>query len=137
MKKLLLCSLAVVMITILTSCGKTDKVLVKNDGLWNIDKVTTVTETSGFPTTTDEETDNGTAEFRGDGTGTFTYPDGTSDEFTWEVSDDVITLEQSGFTFDYTILESSKSEQKWEYSETTDIGGFTSTITITIELSSI
>ncbi len=108
----------------LFSCGKTEKVLVKHDGEWNIDKQVTTT-TSGGISTTETDTDYGVATFNENGTGFITYNDGTTDTFSWSVNDDIIsiTYDALAVTVDYTILDSSKDSQHWSGSYTYEIFG--------------
>ncbi|MBK7566830.1 MAG: hypothetical protein IPI31_03305 [Bacteroidetes bacterium] len=60
--------IAVLFISVsLFSCAKTEKVLVKHDGEWNIDKQVTTTTTGGV-STTETDTDYGVATFNENGT---------------------------------------------------------------------
>lgn len=130
-------TIAVLAITILSSCAKTEKILVKKDGVWNMDKFTSTLEITGLPTTTDTESNYGTITFKDDGTGVFNFSLGFSQDFTWEVNDDIITITAGGDVTNYDILESEKDYQKWSNVTTETAGGVTSTYTYVIELSPV
>ncbi len=123
----------------LASCSKTEKVLVKQDGKWNIDKQVTTT-TIGGASTTDTQTDIGVATFN-DGTGVINYNDGTTSTFDWSVVDDVITITYTDGTtnsIDFTILsDSGKDFQHWSGSYTIDFLGTSTVVDIDITLSSL
>lgn len=122
----------------LFSCAKTEKLLVKQDGEWNIDKQTTTT-TIGGSSTTETDTDYGVVTFEENGTGFITYNDGTTDTFSWTVVDDIIsiTYDSLAITVDYTIVESSKDSQQWTGTYTYSILGVDAVIDTEIWLSSL
>jgi hypothetical protein len=121
------------------SCANIEKILIKNNGKWNIDRITSTTEITGFPSTTDEDLNAGTILFEDSGTGTIEYNDGTSETFDWQVTDDVITIDfnATGFTIDYDILESSKNSQSWRGTIEETFSGITTIYTQEVELSAI
>jgi len=123
MRILSICLLFIAM----ASCGKTEKVLVKQDGIWNVDKLTSITSVNGGTPTTDSETNAGTITFSEDGTGIIVYTAGGGDSFDWEVDGDIITITflSLGMAIDYDINESSKNEQVWSGSYSYDILGMT------------
>lgn len=131
--------IAVLFISVsLFSCAKTEKVLVKHDGEWNIDKQVTTTTTGGI-STTETDTDYGVATFNENGTGFITYNDGTSDTFSWSVNDDIIsvTYDALATTVDYTIIDSSKDSQHWSGSYSGDIFGIPYVVDTEIWFSSL
>jgi len=109
--------ICVVMLLSITlfSCSKTEKVLVKHAGGWNIDKSITTTTIDGISSTTTEY-DAGVATFADNGTGIMVYNGGFAETFTWSVAEDVITISYdiSLTSIPFTILDDSASDyQHW------------------------
>lgn len=140
MKKIRVTLILAVLAFGLFSCGKTDKILVRHDGKWNVDKITITTTVSGFSSTSTEN-DFGVMTFKDNGTGTLEYSDGSpTDSFTWSVNNDndVITLKiGSDDPVDYDILSSDKDTQHWSGSYTTIVVGITTMYDVDIQLSSL
>ncbi len=138
MKKTIQIATMLLVVVSLYSCTKTEKVLVRKDGTWNIDEQTSSYTLFGVPTT-DTDTDAGTVTFKDDGSGTIDYNDGTSDTFAWSVTDDVISVTYAsiGETVDFDILDSSKDSQHWNGSYTYDVLGTPVDVTVDLKLSSL
>ena len=99
----------------LFSCSKTEYVLPKQDGQWNIDKQITAT-TMNDVTTYQTAYDIGIATFTDDGKGSISDNGVVLETFTWDVSGDVITItyDISTTTIAFTILDDSASDyQHW------------------------
>ncbi len=123
----------------LFSCSKTEKVLVKHAGGWNIDKSITTTTMDGTSTTTTEY-DSGVATFADNGTGIIVYNGGFAESFKWSVAEDVITItyDLSTTSIPYTILDDSASDyQHWSGTYTYMLGPMEVVIDSDLTLSAI
>ncbi|MFK7926493.1 MAG: hypothetical protein AB8H47_31380 [Bacteroidia bacterium] len=101
---------------VLSSCQNLEKVLLKNDGSWNLVQSTENQYEDGVAVLTDSVTTyaNPTVwKFNEDGTGAFTE-DGVTDAYNWTYDEDaeVLSIEVDGIVLDFDVLEWTKSDMK-------------------------
>ncbi len=104
-----------------------DKILIKQDGVWNVDKWTTETYTDGvlIDSLTTVET-GGSYTFNEDMTGSFIDADGETGTFSWSYNADLeaLTMVDDSFPFPiiFDVVEYTKNSQtlRWEFELGTD-----------------
>ena len=119
MKHALNISLVIGICLLLVACGKPDKVLPKNEGLWRVVSMSdqVFQSNSLVIDTTFEVAFTEEYFFKDDGTGTFL--DGSfSADFTWSYSNDTKNLrltftEPTLLIWDYQVLQSKRKSQSW------------------------
>lgn len=114
-----------------------DKIIVKQDGTWNVDKVTTESYTNGNLDTTEVLENQGTITFNSDNTGSYQDLNGESGNFTWTYNADTeqLTWTEDSISLTYDILESSNNAQTMQSEFTFDFFGQTFRTVNTVELS--
>jgi len=112
------------------SCStKTEDVLPKKDGKWNVSGHVKIVMTQAGSSSTQDIDRSGTVTFTDS---ELTFSDNSV--YTWSVTGDKITLvkKSDNSTTTYTITESSAKSQKWEadYTYSQSIGGVTQSIQV-------
>lgn len=119
-------------VLLLTSCSK--DLESRLEGKWNVDKYEY--KNSAFPDFNTTITNDGTIEFRGDGTGVAIDKNGESDNFTWSSTDDKVTIKVTGQSaIVFTSVTNKRKQQVLEHKETSNVGSTTVTQEIRFELS--
>ncbi|MFN8397192.1 MAG: hypothetical protein U0176_21390 [Bacteroidia bacterium] len=98
-------------------CSKIDKILPRQDGLWNVVNLNTITYVDDSLVSNTDETDSlGRYYFDKQGIGYLEDALGERSDFTWEVNEenDWVTLtDTSGAATVMEVVESSNKEQVW------------------------
>ena len=123
MKLMKALSMLALVAVVAVGCGKTEKILPKKDGLWDVTKVTTRYYTGGNLDSTETYSDAGTYRFETDGTGVITEDGGATQAFEWTANDDAETVKicydflgiQVCMTYDVNVSE--KNHQEWSFSQ--------------------
>jgi hypothetical protein len=113
-----------------------DKIIVKQDGTWNVAKITSESYTNGVLDSTDVSENEGTITFNSDNTGSYNGIDGESGNFTWSYNAEIeqLTWTEDSVSLTYDILESSNKAQTLQTDITFDFFGVEFKTVITIEL---
>jgi hypothetical protein len=114
MKTLKTIFLVVLAATMFAACtADFDKIIVKQDGTWNVAKSTTESYTNGVLDSTEVTENDGTITFKDDMTGSYVDSDGTTGNFTWAFNEELetITITEDSFPLTFDILESSNNAQ--------------------------
>ncbi|MEM7036664.1 MAG: hypothetical protein AAF570_06760 [Bacteroidota bacterium] len=111
---------------VMVSCAKVEKILPKNDGLWNVTTLNVKTYVDGTLDSDTTYNNNGTMMFSEDGTGVITDAADSTSTFAWAANDDndMVTITQDGLAVTYEVVESKKDAQEWMGSYEIDLGLF-------------
>jgi hypothetical protein len=137
MKTLKTIFLVVLAATMFAACtADFDKIIVKQDGTWNVAKITSESYTNGVLDSTDVSENEGTITFNSDNTGSYNGIDGESGNFTWSYNAEIeqLTWTEDSVSLTYDILESSNKAQTLQTDITFDFFGVEFKTVITIEL---
>ncbi len=119
-------------VVLMSSCSK--DLETRLEGTWNVDRVTF---TNSFePSLNYDITNDGTIEFKSDGTGKSTNKNGETSTFTWSASDDKVTFTPQGeSTIVFDVETNKRKEQVWVNKEIATIGSQTFTSELKVRLS--
>lgn len=120
---------------ILVSCSNPDRILPKADGRWQNSRIEVQTYLDGVLLSDTAFTNEGYTNFNSDGTG-FTEDNSGNNtgNFSWSVSDDVLTISDDSSTTTATILDISNKTFSTNSVEEGDFLGSTLRVESTSEL---
>ena len=126
-------------VTFFQGCDRTEDILVRKDGTWNITSINERTFRDSELLTDVDSTDNlGSVVFNADGSGLYQDASGgqIGDPFSWTYNDFALTITQSGESLVTTVLESTKKAQRWVKITEEDLLGYTfrAEVTTVLEL---
>ena len=114
--------------TFFLGCDRTEDLLVRKDGTWNIISLNERTFRDSELLTDVDSTDNlGSVIFNADGSGRNLDATGgqIGDPFSWTYNDFALTITQGGESLVTTVLESTKKAQRWVKITEEDLLGYT------------